>query len=102
MLLHASNYSLCLYGMDIDYHCVSMTKINGALYSPWLSFPFPAAVLTTTPAAAPKALPLPPPAPLLPPEQMPVEPVMRVDDRGQGLLFDEPVRQRTPRQRRAS
>lgn len=39
MLLHASNYSLCLYGQDIDPLCVLMTKINGALYAPWISFP---------------------------------------------------------------
>jgi len=44
MLLHASNYSLCLYGMDIDRLCVLMTKINGVLYAPWLTFPFPAEI----------------------------------------------------------
>jgi hypothetical protein len=41
MLLHASNYSFCLFGQDIDPLCVTMCKINGALYAPWLSFPLP-------------------------------------------------------------
>lgn len=39
MLLHASNYSLCLSGQDIDPLAVSMCLINGALYAPWLAFP---------------------------------------------------------------
>ena len=42
MLLHASNYSLRLYGMDIDPLVVKISKINGALYAPWMSFPLPA------------------------------------------------------------
>jgi hypothetical protein len=42
MLLHASNYSLRLYGQDIDPLVVKISKINGALYAPWMSFPFPA------------------------------------------------------------
>lgn len=41
MLLHASNYSLCLYGCDIDLVMVKVSKINGALYVPWLVRPFP-------------------------------------------------------------
>lgn len=41
MLLCASNYSLRLYGNDIDGLMVKVAKINGALYAPWLSFPFP-------------------------------------------------------------
>lgn len=41
MLLHASNYSLRLSGNDIDPLVVKITKINGALYAPWLTFPFP-------------------------------------------------------------
>jgi hypothetical protein len=41
MLLHASNHSLRLYGMDIDPLLVSICKINGALYSPWMVRPFP-------------------------------------------------------------
>lgn len=36
MLLHASNHSLLLYGNDIDWMMVLATKINGALYVPWL------------------------------------------------------------------
>jgi hypothetical protein len=45
MLLHASNYSLSLSGQDIDSLAVTMCKINGALYAPWLAFPLPASVL---------------------------------------------------------
>lgn len=41
MLLHASNYSYRLSGQDIDPMMVKVTKINGALYAPWLAFPFP-------------------------------------------------------------
>lgn len=83
MLLHASNYSYCLYGMDIDPLVVMITKINGALYAPWLAFPFPERIL---------GVPLPPP----PPAKLPVPehqrrdddaPSYRVDDHGQGLLF---------------
>jgi hypothetical protein len=40
-LLHASNYSLRLYGNDIDNTVVMATKVNGALYAPWLVRPFP-------------------------------------------------------------
>ncbi len=42
MLLHASNYSLRMYGQDIDPLVVKISKINGALYAPWMSFPLPA------------------------------------------------------------
>lgn len=41
MLLHASNYSLRLYGQDIDPLVVKICKINGALFAPWLAFPIP-------------------------------------------------------------
>lgn len=41
MLLHASNISLRLYGMDIDPLITLIAKINGALYVPWLAYPFP-------------------------------------------------------------
>ncbi len=41
MLLHASNFSLRLYGADIDPELVKLTKINGVLYAPWLARPFP-------------------------------------------------------------
>lgn len=54
--LHASNYSYCLYAMDIDPICVAATKINGALYAPWLTWPFPQ---NMTDSRVP-----PPPAPL--------------------------------------
>ena len=39
MLMHASNYSLNLWGMDIDYVCVLACKVNGYLYMPWLVRP---------------------------------------------------------------
>ena len=45
MLLHASNFSFCLYGQDIDPLAVVMCKINGALYAPWMSYPLPASLL---------------------------------------------------------
>jgi N-6 DNA Methylase len=80
MLLHASNFSLCLFGQDIDPLAVAMCKINGALYAPWLSFPLPASILSSAvpPPPAPLPVPNPPPAELR---------VFRADDRGQGLLF---------------
>jgi hypothetical protein len=40
-LLHASNYSLRLYGCDIDPMVLDVAKVNGALYAPWLVRPFP-------------------------------------------------------------
>lgn len=39
MLLVASNYSLRLYGQDIDYLCCLICKINLALYAPWFYIP---------------------------------------------------------------
>lgn len=45
MLLHASNFSLNLFGQDIDPRAVAMCKINGALYAPWLTFPLPESIL---------------------------------------------------------
>lgn len=39
MLLAGSNYSMRLYGMDIDYLCVLITKINLSLYAPWFYIP---------------------------------------------------------------
>jgi hypothetical protein len=83
MLLHASNYSYCLYGCDIDPLVAMITRINGALYAPWLAFPFPKEVLGVP-------VPLPPPAPLpASDEYKPAigETLFRCDDRGQGLLF---------------
>ena len=40
-LLHASNSSLSLYGMDIDPLLCQATLVNGYLYSPWLVRPIP-------------------------------------------------------------
>jgi hypothetical protein len=57
MLLHASNYSYCLYGMDIDAICVAASKINGALYAPWMTWPFSQRILGTE-------VPVPPPPPI--------------------------------------
>jgi hypothetical protein len=45
MLLHASNLSMNLYGQDIDPLVVSICKINGALYAPWLTFPLPESIM---------------------------------------------------------
>jgi hypothetical protein len=42
MLLHASNFSLRLYGMDIDPLLVKTCLVNGALYAPWMASPFSA------------------------------------------------------------
>ena len=39
MLLVASNYSLRLFGQDIDYLCCLVCKINLALYAPWFYIP---------------------------------------------------------------
>jgi hypothetical protein len=41
MLLHASNYSLRLFGVDIDPLLVKTALVNGALYAPWMVRPFP-------------------------------------------------------------
>ena len=41
MLLHASNFSLRLYGQDIDPLVVAVCKVNGALYAPWIVWPLP-------------------------------------------------------------
>ena len=83
MLLHASNYSYNLYGCDIDPLVVQIAKINGALYAPWMTFPFPEGILGVP-------LPPPPPAPLpIPGAQQPNQEqeikMLRCDDRGQGL-----------------
>jgi len=55
MLLHASNYSLNLHGMDIDPLVLTITKINGALYCPWLAFPIPSNILKTDAGTASEA-----------------------------------------------
>jgi hypothetical protein len=44
-LLHASNYSLHLQGEDTDPLAVTLCRINGVLYAPWLAFPLPDHVL---------------------------------------------------------
>ena len=41
LLLEASNYSLCLYGQDINTTVLKACFINGYLYAPWLVKPFP-------------------------------------------------------------
>ena len=53
MLMHASNYSLRLYGVDIDPALVKVTYINGALYVPWILRPFPEALFTAPETGAP-------------------------------------------------
>jgi hypothetical protein len=45
MLLHASNYSMNLYGQDIDSLVIKCCLINGALFAPWLGFPLPKSIL---------------------------------------------------------
>lgn len=39
MLLHASNHSLRLYGLDIDATLCKATLVNGYLYAPWMVRP---------------------------------------------------------------
>lgn len=41
LLLHASNFSLRLYGMDIDPLLCLATLVNGFLFAPWLVRPLP-------------------------------------------------------------
>jgi hypothetical protein len=41
LLLHASNYSLRLYGADINPTVIKVSLINGYLFAPWLVKPFP-------------------------------------------------------------
>lgn len=74
MLMFASNYSLRLFGQDIDRICVQACQINGFLYMPWLVapgkiFPAPGTGLTREDSltagleADPLPLPLFPPGP---------------------------------------
>lgn len=49
MLLHASNFSLNLWGTDIDPLVIAACKINGVLYAPWLAFRFPAEIVPPPP-----------------------------------------------------
>jgi hypothetical protein len=53
MLLYASNASLNLWGTDIDPLAVTMCKLNGALYAPWIAFPLPASILSRQPCRQP-------------------------------------------------
>lgn len=80
MLMHASNYSLILMGMDIDATCCKITQINGAMYVPWMTFPLPASITG-------KILPPVSPVPEAGPSSTPTPEKFRVDNRGQGLLF---------------
>jgi N-6 DNA Methylase len=73
MLLHASNFSLNLFGQDIDPLAVAMCKINGALYAPWISFSLPASILGT----------------VMPDPPSDDAPIFHIHDRGQRLLFDD-------------
>jgi len=41
MLLHASNYSMRLYGQDINATCVKACTVNLWLYAPWGARPIP-------------------------------------------------------------
>lgn len=76
MLLHASNFSMNLYGMDIDPLVCKICRINGALFAPWIAFSLPASIIGDRPAA---------PQPTTPPAAAP--PQQAFDTRGQALLF---------------
>lgn len=39
MLMEASNYTVNISGCDIDYVCVTATKVNAYLYMPWVARP---------------------------------------------------------------
>lgn len=81
-LLEASNFSLCLYGQDINPTCTLATLVNGAMYAPWLSFPLP-----MTPFAQADFSEHPEPTvTVAATEPEPVAP-METNQRGQGLLF---------------
>lgn len=88
MLLHASNYLLRMFGQDIDPTCIAITKINGALYAPWITWPFPESFFPVDVTHVP-----PPPAALptftapAEPQSQPERTPIRVDD-AQGSLFD--------------
>jgi hypothetical protein len=45
LLLHAANYSLNLHAHHADALAVTLCRINGVLYAPWLAFPLPDHVL---------------------------------------------------------
>lgn len=55
MLMHASNYSMNLFGQDIDPLLCLVSMVNGALYAPWMVCPLPEAILATgEPVQTPK------------------------------------------------
>ncbi len=60
MLLEASNYSLCLYGIDINRTVVLATTVNAYIYAPWLAkgFKFLAAEVVESKSKAPAIEPL--------------------------------------------
>jgi hypothetical protein len=62
--------------MDIDPLAVSMCKVNGALYAPWMAFPLPASILGKSAE---------PPMPESSPEGLRI---YHVNQHGQGLMFD--------------
>ena len=79
MPLVMSNYSLRLYGQDIDALCVLITKINFALYAPWGVCPVPDEFFPAEPER--KII-----APAADTQISQKEKIYRSDD-GQGLLF---------------
>jgi hypothetical protein len=89
MLLHASNRSVNLYGMDIDWTCVQICKMNGAFYAPWMTWPLSARILGVP-------VPAPPPTPLriandpvlVLPDPEPILQRRRRIDSKQGNLFE--------------
>lgn len=86
-LLEASNWSVRLYGCDINPRCVAATLVNGALYAPWLAFP----LVTITEGAVEgvevrDTLRDPP---TMPSGKAVTEPLVYDDNTGQALLFPE-------------
>jgi hypothetical protein len=59
-LMHASNHSLFLFGQDIDPLMCLITKINGALYAPWMLVSPPDHLLSGKPAITLPPIPPPP------------------------------------------
>lgn len=57
MLLAASNYSLCLFGMDINPIVIKASLVNGYLYAPWLVRPFAFLNTKTAEYCAPELAP---------------------------------------------
>lgn len=61
MLMYASNYSLFLYGQDIDRTCCMACTVNGYLYMPWLVKAFPKLSGENEPCMIGPTLEVPPP-----------------------------------------